>query len=95
MVPLQLQGGSLLLQLSPEDVASPGKLYQALMMMMGNLNTFERKVAACLNGAASATTAGRPTTAGLPAGWMMFDTTLGKPIWWSGSNWRDATGSPV
>ena len=24
-----------------------------------------------------------------------FDTTLGKPIWWDGSAWRDATGTSV
>ena len=24
-----------------------------------------------------------------------FDTTLGKPIWWSGSTWVDATGTAV
>ena len=28
-------------------------------------------------------------------GVMMFDTTLGKPIWYNGSNWVDATGTQV
>ena len=28
-------------------------------------------------------------------GQTMFDTTLNKPIWWSGSNWVDATGAAV
>lgn len=39
----------------------------------------------------------RPGTAGLPAGRTIayFDTTLGKPIWWSGSAWVDATGAAV
>lgn len=36
----------------------------------------------------------RPTT-GLTAGLMYFDTTLGKPIWYNGSKWVDATGSGV
>lgn len=37
----------------------------------------------------------RPTT-GLVAGYSQhFDTTLGKPIWWSGSVWKDATGATV
>lgn len=40
-----------------------------------------------LNGA----TAGRPT--GSVLGQFYFDTTIGKPIWWSGSTWVDATGS--
>lgn len=30
-----------------------------------------------------------------PAGRMYFDTTLGKPIWWNGSVWKDATGTTV
>lgn len=38
-------------------------------------------------------------TADRPAGpdsfEMYFDTTLGKPIWWSGLNWVDATGATV
>ena len=28
-------------------------------------------------------------------GFMYFDTTLKKPIWWSGQNWLDATGAIV
>lgn len=41
------------------------------------------------------TTAQRPTT-GLVAGYSQhFDTTLGKPIWWNGSVWKDATGTTV
>jgi hypothetical protein len=39
------------------------------------------------------TTAERPTTAAL--GYMFFDTTLGHPVWWDGTNWVDATGVTV
>lgn len=39
------------------------------------------------------TTAGRPS--GPTGGQMFFDSTLGKPIWWDGSNWKDATGATV
>lgn len=39
------------------------------------------------------TTAARPTTRSIS--YMYFDTTLGKPIWWNGTNWVDATGSVV
>ena len=39
------------------------------------------------------TTAGRPTPQG--AGSMIFDTTLGIPIWHDGTNWIDATGTTV
>jgi hypothetical protein len=39
------------------------------------------------------------TTAQRPASpntfWMYFDTTIGKPIWWNGTNWKDATGATV
>lgn len=45
---------------------------------------------ACIN----STSTNRPTT-GLRAGVMYFDTTLGKPIWYNGSAWIDATGAAV
>lgn len=39
----------------------------------------------------SGDTASRP---GSPAtGWMYFDTTLGKPVWYDGSGWVDAMGT--
>ena len=38
-------------------------------------------------------TASRP--AGMPVGYMYFDTDLTKPVWYSGSGWVDATGSPA
>lgn len=40
-------------------------------------------------------TGGRPTAATAGAGAMMFDTTLNKPIWSTGSAWVDATGATV
>ena len=49
----------------------------------------------------SGTSSERPisrTVAGYPAireGFFYFDTTLNKPIWWTGSHWVDATGSQV
>lgn len=56
-------------------------------------------------GALKNTTANRPTKATLGVandtdwvGYLYFDTTLdadGKPIWWSGSAWVDATGATV
>jgi hypothetical protein len=38
-------------------------------------------------------TASRPTAP--VAGAQIYDTTLGKPIWWNGSAWRDAAGTAV
>jgi hypothetical protein len=40
------------------------------------------------------TTALRPTTS-LQVGQFYFDTSLGIPIWWDGTNWVDATGTVV
>jgi hypothetical protein len=42
----------------------------------------------------SGTTAQRPTK-GLYIGLVYFDTTLGNPIWYSGTDWVDATGAPA
>ena len=103
MAPLQLVGGSLLLQLSPGDVANPGRLYQALQMLMGNLDQFSQKVAVCVNTnqALATTTGGRPPAAQLTplpnsgVGWSMLDTTLGVPIWWTGTHWVNASGATV
>jgi len=41
----------------------------------------------------SGTTALRPSVSNI--GVMYFDTTLVKPIWWSGTNWVDSTGATV
>lgn len=41
----------------------------------------------------SGPSSGRP--AGKQVGYSYFDTTLGKPIWWKGSVWVDATGTMV
>ena len=43
----------------------------------------------------SGTTLERPTipSGSIRRGIMYFDTTLGKPIWWDGSGWVDATGT--
>ena len=38
-------------------------------------------------------TSERPTLK--PPGYMYFDTTLGKPIWYTGTSWIDSTGSNV
>ena len=42
----------------------------------------------------SGITADRPST-DLQIGQQYFDTTLGIPIWWDGTNWVDATGATV
>ena len=42
----------------------------------------------------SGETADRPA-ANLLTGQVYFDTTLGYPIWWSGTDWVDSTGASV
>ena len=37
----------------------------------------------------------RPTIHSSKAGYCLFDTSLGKPIWWTGSKWVDSTGATV
>lgn len=49
-------------------------------------NFFERK---------SGTTANRPTLGTSAAGYQYYDTTVGKPIWWSGTIWIKADGIAV
>jgi hypothetical protein len=44
---------------------------------------------------AAVATGSRPAAAIARAGAMVFDTTLGKPIWSNGTNWVDATGAVV
>lgn len=46
-------------------------------------------------GAIKGTTTQRPTLVADDAGYQYFDTTLGKPIWWKGTAWVDATGADV
>jgi hypothetical protein len=46
----------------------------------------------------SGTTAQRPlqsTQAPLPVGQYYFDTTIGRPIWYNGTNWINAAGTVV
>jgi hypothetical protein len=43
----------------------------------------------------SGATTARPAAGTAGAGAMFFDTTLGKPIWSTGTAWVDATGAAV
>ena len=48
----------------------------------------------CFSVTASGTTANRPVT-NLWVGKTYFDTTLGLPIWYDGTNWIDGAGNIV
>jgi hypothetical protein len=61
------------------------------------LRLYFTQVSSSLSGLAtpsSGVTADRPAIA-LQVGQQYFDTTLGIPIWWDGTNWVDATGTTV
>lgn len=62
-----------------------------------NLNKIEQGIADAHNlienSTLGGTTGQRPDTPKL--GQNYFDTTLGKPIWWTGSNWVDVLGETV
>jgi hypothetical protein len=57
------------------------------------LDQFAR-IANANNNPDKGTTAARPTIQ-LTIGQTYFDTTLGRPVWWRGAAWVDATGAVV
>jgi hypothetical protein len=40
-------------------------------------------------------TSSRPSLSGLTRGFMYYDTTLGRPVWWNGSTWNDLISEPL
>jgi hypothetical protein len=57
-----------------------------------------RQIAGAINNPDFGSTAQRPPSTivpGLSVGQSYFDTTLGKPVWWDGTHWVDATGASV
>jgi len=72
-------------------------LNNILRLYFNQLNGFNVEVSnniTALNTPSSGITADRPAT-DLQVGQYYFDTTLGIPIWWDGTNWVDATGTTV
>jgi hypothetical protein len=64
------------------------QLNQNLRIYFNNLDNFLVAISTPQNGA----TADRPTQ-NLQLGQFYFDTTLGIPIWYNGTDWVDATGT--
>ena len=69
-------------------------------ILVKNRNTFKVLKNGVLKGIGelfpqSYTTATRPTASSQGVGAMIFDTTLNKPIWSDGTNWKDASGTTV
>ena len=70
------------------------QLNNALRLYFTQIDNFTQAAVNPLHG----TTANRPVESvqlPLPIGLSYFDTTLGIPIWYDGTNWVDATGTVV
>jgi hypothetical protein len=66
------------------------QLNQNLRIYFNNLDNFLTVISTPQNG----TTANRPTQ-NLQVGQFYFDTTLGYPIWYNGTVWKNASGTTV
>ena len=66
------------------------QLNNALRLYFNQIDNFEQNVTV----PASGTTANR-TTESLQVGQYYFDTSLGYPIYWNGSDWVNALGEPL
>lgn len=86
--------GDILLSQKPAEIGAAGWIQCEDVSGVSGANwisgTF-KKIPVVMAG----TTAQRPTYYTADAGMMYFDTTLNKPIWWTGGSWRDATGANV
>lgn len=75
------------------EITDLSRLDQVRMLLTGILDFF-RRVANAINNPDFGSTGARPTTQ-RTTGQTYFDTTLGKPVWFNGTVWVDATGTPV
>jgi hypothetical protein len=66
------------------------QLNQNLRIYFNNLDNFLVAISTPQNG----TTANRPTQ-NLQLGQFYFDTTLGYPVWYDGTDWVDSSGTVV
>jgi hypothetical protein len=72
------------------DQSRDDQLNQNLRIYFNNLDNFLVAISTPQNGA----TADRPTQ-NLQIGQFYFDTTLGYPVWYDGTDWVDAAGTVV
>ena len=72
------------------DQRRDDQLNQNLRIYFNNLDKFLTVISTPQNGA----TADRPTQ-NLQVGQFYFDTTLGYPIWYDGTDWVDSSGTVV
>jgi hypothetical protein len=80
------------LPIAPVDYAQQyqDQLNNALRLYFAQIDNFTR----ASTNPPSGTTANRPTIK-LQVGQYFFDTTIGRPIWWNGTNWINASGTVV
>jgi len=80
------------LPVAPEEYSQQyqNQIYNALRLYFNQIDSFTRAASVVQYGP----TANRPGV-GVNIGQMFFDQTLGIPIWWSGKNWVNASGSTV
>jgi hypothetical protein len=69
-------------------------LNNVLRLYFNQLDGFNNAVIANVLVPNAGSTADRPTI-NLQIGQQYFDTTLGLPIWWNGTDWIDAAGTVV
>jgi hypothetical protein len=70
------------------------QLNNALRLYFSQIDNFTQSILVPTSG----TTANRPVTSAevpLPIGLFYFDTTLNRPIYWTGTNWINAAGTVV
>ena len=72
------------------DYVQIQQILRSIELYFSQLDSFLVSVSTPSNG----TTANRPTL-DLQIGQIYFDTTLGRPIWYDGTNWVDADGTTV
>jgi hypothetical protein len=72
------------------DQRRDDQLNYSLRLYFNNLDNFLVAISTPQNG----TTANRPTL-NLQIGQFYFDTTLGYPIWYDGTDWVDSSGTVV
>ena len=72
------------------DQSRDDQLNQNLRIYFNNLDNFLTVISTPQNG----TTANRPTQ-NLQIGQFYYDTTLGIPIFWNGTVWKNASGTTV
>lgn len=99
--PEQLQKGAGILMVFPLTTTENGRVIQIIFSSSLGFFAFRNSRASDHSGLTwyihqnvkAIATSSRPTATF--EGLQVFDTTLGKPIWWDGTNWVDATGNNV